>query len=374
MESPTYFCQNPNCPNHKASPDDHSWYRRNGAYHTQAFDRVQRFICNDCGKTFSTQTFSLNYFLKKKTDFKAFARELNSTNSSCFSGRHTHLSADSVRIRCDRLGRNALYLHSAMIGKKEFTESLCADGFESYTRSKYYPNNLNLLVGQDSEFIYYFTHSFSRRKGKVTPKQKERMEYEYTNKSFDECKLDVQFTDIITFLDARQDTGQIILHTDEHKTYDYVIRQYNASLPPGKAPINHIRTNSMEPRTAWNPLFAVNYVDFLLRKDCPMYRRKTVCFSRNPDNALLRDAIYMMLHNYFKPKRILSRANQIAEKHYSDLGLDDEKLQSLKARVFTDRFFLSKITLPSFFDKVWKKMTDHPFTNCRSDVPHFALT
>ena len=154
MSNHHYFCLNPSCPNHKANPKDHSWYIPHGDYQTKAFGLVARYKCTECGKTFSSQTFSLNYYLKKKTDFKALSKQLTSSNSDLFTGRQNKLSSDSIRIREDRLGRNSLYFQQSMLEGIDIKEELCADGFESFVRNKYYPINLNIAVGSDSEFLY----------------------------------------------------------------------------------------------------------------------------------------------------------------------------------------------------------------------------
>jgi len=58
------FCPNPHCSWHTLSPPS-QWLRCKGFYSTKAFGRVKRFQCKACGTTFSSQTFSLSYYVKK---------------------------------------------------------------------------------------------------------------------------------------------------------------------------------------------------------------------------------------------------------------------------------------------------------------------
>ena len=373
MSDHHYFCLNPNCPNHKAEPNDHSWYKTHGGYETEAFGFVTRFKCSVCGKTFSHQTFSLNYYLKKKTDFKALSRELTSQNSNLFTGRHNKLSSDSIRIRRDRIGRNSLYFQQTMLEDINIKESFCADGFESYVNSKYYPINLNIAVGSESEFLYFFTNSVSKRKGKMTAEQAERVKYEYVNKSFAGCKLKEQFTNLIRETVSRTKKKVIELFTDEHPTYKTIIEEWNSNKGEDDPYIKHTQVSSKLPRSPGTLLFPVNYLDMLFRKDCPMFRRRSICYGKNLQNMMLRVSHYMVMHNFFKPKRITSKREQLEDKHHTLLGFDEEKLSALTDRLYTDRFFLSRVDLPEFFFQVWTKSVPNPLKDEeRKDVPEFV--
>ncbi|GAB1432910.1 hypothetical protein MASR2M29_15350 [Spirochaetota bacterium] len=41
-----------------------------------------------------------------------------------------------------------------------------ADGFESFDRSQYFPNQINLVLGKNSQFLYDYSHTTIRRKGR----------------------------------------------------------------------------------------------------------------------------------------------------------------------------------------------------------------
>ena len=281
------------------------------------------------------------------------------------------MSFESVRIRRDRLARNALFLQSKAIEGIEISEPLTADGFESYTRSKYYPVNINILMGARTDFLYYFTESHSRRKGKTTQTQKERMEYEYADKSFSGCKLSQQFKTLLSFLNFRCKDNKCILNTDEHKTYVSVLKQLDGKK--GFPNVIHVQTSSEKPRTGSNPNRSANYMDRLFRKDIPNHRRKTTCFAKNDRNMLSRMSVYMASHNFFKPRRVTDKASQMKEKHYSGLGIDERKLSFWKDLFREYRFFRSKAKLPEYFSKIWRRITETPFKENWYPLPKFAL-
>ncbi|MFO7850390.1 MAG: hypothetical protein R6V67_10555, partial [Spirochaetia bacterium] len=67
------FCPNKQCTLHRIETADHSterWFYVGGYYYTKAFGRVRRFRCLICGKSFSEQTFRLDYFVKHPIDYQ----------------------------------------------------------------------------------------------------------------------------------------------------------------------------------------------------------------------------------------------------------------------------------------------------------------
>jgi hypothetical protein len=366
-----FFCPNPRCRRHRLGQSDSTWYYRHGHHDTHAFGRVQRYRCRACGRTFSDQTFLLNYWLKKATDFRALGREINSSSSGNFVGRHHHFSADSLRIRQDRLARNALYLQALAIRKHPIRESLVADGLESFVESQFFPVNINILVGKKSQFIYYFTESHSRRKGTKTAKQEARCSEVYADKSFEESKISVMFEKLVGFLRGRCATKSVRLDTDELPIYRSVIERWNQGSGGGLT-IDHHETPSTLPRTTGNHLFAVNYIDRLIRKDVPNHRRETICFARNDRNLLSRFAYYAVTHNFFKPFRVNSHAKQSKETHAERaFGLSGE-IEKWKARMHEFRFFRTFVELPEYFDAVWFRRTPTPLKASADPVPAFV--
>jgi transposase-like protein len=194
---PYFFCPRKGCPNHRldAGRSDH-WYYRIGTHETQAFGSVQRYRCRSCRKTFSDQTFSLNYYLKKKTDFRAFAKQLNSRSSDLFCARHFGYSTASMQTRVDRLARNGIYLHSRVGERISLSEHLVADGLESYTASKFFPTTITVLIGKASEYVYAYTLSHSRRKGRMSEQQREQAKGLYADISFTPHELTIRFSQL----------------------------------------------------------------------------------------------------------------------------------------------------------------------------------
>jgi len=366
-----FFCPDSSCPAHTLDSQNPDWFVRYGFHVTKAFGRVQRYRCSFCGKTFSDQTFLLNYWLKKPTNFAALGREINSSSSSNFIGRHHGFSADSMRIRHDRLARNALFLQSVLTRDVSITEPLVADGLESFVHSQYFPINLNILIGKDSQFVYYFTESHSRRKGAMTEKQKQMKEWIYKDKSFAGSKISRMFEYLLEYAEGHSNVATLALHTDEHLIYRGVIKQWNRRKE-SKVQFEHHQTSSRDPRTTQNALFAVNYFDRLIRKDIPNHRRETICYARNDRNLLSRFVYYMVTHNFHKPYRISSKAKQMESTHAAKAMGRNKKQEEWKRRFHECRFFRSFVELPKYFEDVWFRRTPTPLTLTADPVPKFA--
>ena len=371
MDPEYFFCPRRTCKAHRlTNPPGQRWFYRHGYHDTLAFGRVPRYRCRLCGKTFSDQTFLLNYWLKKRTDFAALGREINSSSSSNFIGRHNGFSADSMRIRHDRLARNALFFQSILTEGLTIDEPLVADGLATFVCSQFFPVDLNTLIGADSEFVYYFTESHSRRRGSMTAEQKARCEQLYADKCFAESGISTMFTELIGYATGKCKRPSVDLRTDEHPIYLSVINRWNAE--GGVPRIDHTRIPSTLPRTTANPLFAVNYFDRLIRKDMPNHRRETICQARNDRNLLSRFAYYVVTHNFCKPYRISSGAKQVSEKHAATVVADSEALEFWKSRLHQCRFFRSFVELPPYFEDVWFRRTATPLKEEADPVPQFA--
>lgn len=370
-----FFCPRIGCRNHRyAAAAQRGWYEKAGFYSTRAFGSVQRYRCRTCGKYFSDQTFKLTYYLKKDTDFRAFARALNSRSSDLFCARHFHYSSSSMQTRVERLARNGLFLHSQILSRVRLDEHLVADGLESYTRSKYFPTNITILIGADSQFVYDFNLCHFRRKGRMSDLQRMRAPRIYDSAVFLPNDMKNRFSlllcrtaDLIERRHPLRD--EIVLSTDENPAYAHAL----ADTPiPG---LVHRRISSTAPRTRANPLYSANYFDRQIRKDLVNHRRKTVCQAKNDRNMMCRFSWYVTSHNYLKPYRISSRAAQTEARHFDRVRGAADQLRRWRPMLFTNRFVLSMSRVDGYLREIWMKSIHSPQAPParREYIPQFAL-
>lgn len=355
MKSPC-FCPNVDCKNHH-NPPRGRWFWKAGHYSSRFSGRVQRFLCLDCLHRFSVQTFSIDYYAKRKTDYHAIDRQVRSTGSIRDISRDLSVSPATVINRISRLARNALAVHAHLTATAPYRESLVADGFESFCGSQYFPNNITLLAGKESQYLYFANYCTLRRKGRMTDEQKRtRLQLEQRWKA-DPQAVRKAFDELITHI--RCDGTSPVLFTDEK-------REYRRSLRG--TPITHIRVNSQLPRTVSNDLFSVNYLDREIRKDCANHVRETVCFSRNVNNCMERLWVYFAYHNYSKQYRIRSGERRT---HAQVAGIESTEIKKVLKSYYTRRSFLSRIDLTGSMRLLWLRKLETPLAGVPKHTPKY---
>ena len=174
------FCPNKDCLYHNEDEIEPSkrktWYQKDGSYFTKVNNKVQRFVCTCCGKRFSAQTFSIDYGVKRTVPYSRIFSHLISGSGIRSLARTLRVSEKVIINRIGRLSRNAVALHARLRGSFALQEGIVADGFESFTGSQYYPNNINLAVGKESQYLYCIDYAHIRRKGRMREDQMKRRE------------------------------------------------------------------------------------------------------------------------------------------------------------------------------------------------------
>jgi hypothetical protein len=167
------FCPNSKCKWHLAAPEE-QWYSSAGHHDTLAFGRVPRFKCHSCGKTFSTQTFSIDYWAKRTLDYPAFLLQQSSSESIRALSRSFRVSCGTILNKVDRLSRQALALHARVRKLARKGEAVCVDGFVSFDVSQFFPNEITLSITSSSRFALELVHATRKRSGTMTNNQKAR--------------------------------------------------------------------------------------------------------------------------------------------------------------------------------------------------------
>ena len=366
------FCPNPQCPTHSTGSWTQDSYYLFGTYETQSAGLITRYRCKTCGRSFSWRTFHLSYYTKRMVDFSDIFVRFAQRQSLSGIARSLGLQPKLVQNRLERLGRNSVALHCTLEATRPLQEDLCADGFESFDYSQYFPNNINILVGTKSQHLYSFSHGSMRRKGRMTADQKLKRIF------LDQCwprrkhAMRDAFQRAIQVITQKWDRTKfpyLILRTDEHPAYPKAIARAGLRREDGFV---HHRTPSVLPRTVSNPLFPVNYMDRELRKDIAAYARETLCHTRNVANGLLRLAVYMAWHNYWKPFRISWGRQREVAPHGVESGIDPLSMEKKKRSFFSQRYFLMKTELEGWASDVWFKRKLTPLKRSSEYLPAFV--
>ena len=346
------FCPNPACRHHhpvRPYADFGSW----GSYSTKAFGEVPRFICLGCRRTFSAQTFSPSYYAKLRLDFEDIVSRLCSTGGLRAIGRAIGASSDSVSNRIERAARQVLAAESRLSRTRHPSEDLAADGFESFCVSQYFPNNIHILVGTSSQFVYAANHVTIRRKGSMTMGQRIRRAQLEAGFRADPKGIERGFAELVRdglHVLADEARPRIVLWTDEKRDYGRALgRSPCVSGMVGAGRLAHETVSSRRARTFGNPLFPVNYIDRELRKDLHEHVRETVCFGRNVNRQMERLTVYLFFHNYRKPYRI--KGEQAS--HAEVAGYDPGEIGRELGMLWKQRAILSRVELTESMLDTW---------------------
>jgi hypothetical protein len=362
------FCPNTNCRYHRREiARGYLWYRRFGTFDTRCRGEIQRFRCTACGKTCSTQTFSVHYWTHSTNDLAWLLGHLYGCSGLRQTGRFAGVTYRVIANRTRRLARNALTVMDLVISRLALGEDLALDGFESYTRSQYHPNNITHVVGRKSEFIYAAVHTLLRRKGSMTAAQRrQRGLIDQVWKPATSVRQDVggMLSDLSPSIErACQAREQLTLSTDEHRSYAPAIKdvpRLGALLSGGR--LVHERTSSREARTKENPLFVVNYVDRQMRKNMAEHVRETIRQGREVNCQMERMAVFMMMHNFLTPKRITDQA-LFGEQptHAEAAGLGGKEVCRQMRRVFTHRHVWTHLRSgQGWITRIWQHLYRNP--------------
>ncbi|MDX1650812.1 MAG: hypothetical protein R3263_13245 [Myxococcota bacterium] len=284
------FCPNPACDSHAESGP---WRFVKKGFFQRPSDRarIQRYACRHCRRSFSSQTFSLTYWLRRRdllatlffrlrggSGLRQFAQELGAAHST-------------IQRQAARVGRHGLLLHERLRPCRP-TEPLVLDGLRTLEAGHYWPFDLNVVVGV-SHFVYGFNDAELRRGGTMTKRQRrhrKRLEARHGRPDPRATRKAV-----------RELVGRVVppgtealIYSDEHKSYPVALR----ALPDRR--IRHERISSRRARTARNPLFPANLLDLLIRHGSANHKRETIAFSKRRQGALWRMAAFVVWRNYMK--------------------------------------------------------------------------
>lgn len=369
------FCPNARCELHLQAPP-HPWFSRVGSYATKAFGIVPRYRCRACRKTFSPQTFSLDYYAKRTLDYRDLLDRHSGSMSLRGIARAVKASCGTVQNRLERLSRQALALHAQLRPLASPHEDVCIDGFVSFDVSQFFPSEITISLLADSRFVLDLSHATRKRSGSMTASQKRRAARLYPCVVFEPRAIERSFHELLTSLESERPptaANPLVIVTDEKKEYERALRRSPLFRnQDDHHRLAHLRVSSKLPRTYSNPLFAANYLDREIRKDLANHHRETTCFSRNVSNAMDRLALYLIDHNYRK-KYLIKAPRGDRRRHAEAGGIDGSLVDRALRAMFSLRSFLSRLSLPATLARIWRKEYPTPLKDKPDYLPAFAL-
>ena len=325
-------CPNPNCKyhNHSGGP----WpCRKHGFFHRRLPPhRIQRYRCLACGVSFSSQTFSTTYWLKRpdvlpQLMHKAVGGMANRQIAADLGAAPTTIDRQLLR-----LGRHCLLFHRQQMQRAAPPRALAIDGFESFEQSQYHPFHFQLGIEPETSFIPYFTDSELRRKGRMTERQKKIRALK--ERLYGRPPRGAMLRDITELLEvSTRGATRVTVLSDEHKLYPVALRR----LP---CRVEHRRVSSRRRRDRRNLLWEVNRVDRLLRHAQAGHVRETLAWPKRRCCSALRLGVFVVWWNYLRRRYVRGSP----ESPGMLKGITD-RLLTVKD-VLRERLFPGRIQLP----------------------------
>ena len=354
-------CPNPNCRHHTQLTAE--WrFKRIGTFGRQAAPhRIQRFLCQHCHRSFSTQTFAADYWLKRPDILPQLVTKTTGCMANRQIARDLHVAPSTIDRQLSRLGRHCLLYHTGMMQHARPAQRVAIDGFVSFEHSQYWPFHHHLAIEPESDFMVYFTDSEVRRSGTMTPAQKrKRARLEAALGRPDPNAVVKDVTHLLEVVAGSQ--PRLTVLSDEHRAYPRAIRALRCD-------VTHLVTSSRERRDADNPLFPVNLADLLLRHSSANHKRETIAWSKRRQASAERLAVFLVWRNYMKSRREKRpRGPTPAEAR----GTIDHRVAV--AELLERRIFVSHVELPARWDEYyWRTISTRALPSQRRHELTYAM-
>jgi transposase-like protein len=326
------FCPNPNCCYHNDSAL--FWpYKRIGFYRrTIPPYRIQRYLCLRCRRSFSRQTFSPTYWLKRPRLLFQLLTKTCGAMANRQVARDLGCAPSTVDRQLARLGRHCLLLHTTILERARPPQDIVIDGFESFEWSQYFPFHHHVVVEPDSGFFSAFSDSPLRRKGRMTEHQRRRRrELEARLGRPDPSAVRRDMTALVQHV--LSDCRKAVVRSDKHHSYKPALRRVACR-------IEHRVTDSRQRRDRQNPLWEVNLLDLLIRHNSANHRRETLAWSKRRQGSAMRLAVFLVWRNYVQRRWVKGRPPKTPAMWK---GLCDRPMTV--AEVLRERLFVSRVRL-----------------------------
>jgi len=259
------------------------------------------------------------------------------------------------------MASQAIIAHSFLLRYISTDEPIVCDGFQSVVQNFYFPNNINIAIGKNTQYFYSLTYAQIKRAGLLTDKQKSKKQMYEEMYHIDYKAIENSFSELISIIInilKINNKHLLMLYTDKKPEYSAALKankQLHEFINSGN--FHHIKISSKEPRTINNPLFAVNYMDRQFRKDLSEHVYRSICFGRNVNNQLERMVIYRFYHNYIKSFRV--RKNKTLT-HSDMAGIPSNIRSYYVKRFFNERLFQTQICMLPTDQKILNRSYPSP--------------
>jgi hypothetical protein len=296
---------------------------------------VPRFTCLECRSTFSSQSFRLDYRLRKPRLHLALFKDFVSKCTMRQSARTLGCTRRTVAHRLALLGRHCRAFHADMLERARRAGGIVGtfqlDELETFEHSRRLrPLTVPVLVERKSYFVLHAACAALPARGGLSPAYRRRKaaeeELHGKRKSGSVAVVRESFECLAR---VHRCEGPVCVQTDRKKSYvTSLARIFGERL-------RHERHSSTVPRTYGNPLFPINHTLAMMRDSVSRLVRRSWAAAKLRERLATHQWIWIAYRNYVRGITNQARHTTPA----MALGVDHKKWECselLAWRMFTD--------------------------------------
>ena len=290
-------CRSPLCETHPGFQ-----YQRRGTFKRACDGRViQRYQCKRCKRTFSAQTFRVDYrHHKPHLDHSIFLKFVGKVTQRQTT-RDLHCTRATVARRVKRYGEHCRAFHMRVLAERDaklvWDGPFVLDELETYEHNRRLkPLTVPLLVHKQSRCIVHAAVGTLPARKPLSPKNLEKLQ---AQEAADGKRLSESRAKVAECFDVLQTTtaanAVVNVRMDQKHTYRALLKKRFGDR------LVHETTHSSAPRTVMNPLFVINHTFAMLRDGLSRLVRRTWAASKKREPLGWHLWIYIAWRNYIRP-------------------------------------------------------------------------
>ena len=265
-------CPNELCPNH-TSPGPRS-FRQHGGYKPKCRSHpVPRVRCRACRGTVSRQTFRADYRQKKPHLNALFFQLMVNCVGQRQAAKVLGVARRTVERRFAWLAQHARDFHARQLKNAQLRGPFQLDELESFEANRFQPVTVPILIDRSTFFLVASAVAPLRRKGKLSPKQKEQRSRHEAKHGKRPTRSSEAVRRVLQSLRSKVQ-GAVVVDSDHKPSYQRIGRQLFGARWVGQ------RHDAKRRRDRRNPLFPINHTNARLRHFLSRLRRRSWCVSK----------------------------------------------------------------------------------------------
>jgi transposase-like protein len=291
-------CPRPDCP---SITSHHFRWRRKGRFTRRCDGRsVPRFTCLECHRTFSSQTFRVDYRLRKPKLHLALFRDFVSKTTMRQSARMLGCTRRTVAHRLALLGRHCREFHANVLERARQKGGIGGtfqlDELETFEHSRRLkPVTVPVLIERSSYFVLHVSTAPMAPRGCRSPRwreKKESMEQQFGKRSSGSVAAVRESFDCLASM-HRAD-ARVTVQTDCKASYATNLKRIFGER------LRHERYSSKAPRNYGNPLFPINHTFAMMRDGLSRLVRRSWAAAKLRERLSRHLWIWIAYRNYVR--------------------------------------------------------------------------